>query len=486
MALNLGNILPGVIICPDIGENTIPRACCSAVFLAPMTDGAESGDYELQRVASKSNAIRLFGAGSPAADMAAMYFGPNPFGELNIVGYNPTGAAATGQIALTGTATENGIANVFINGDVVTVDILSGDTAGDVAAAIALAEFGPADVVASGDNADFTARFGGAEGNQVQLQLEMDVEGLTAAVTPMSGGAGLPDFTRFYDALGDCCCYDFIGVLGYDDVTMDAASANLAKRWGCECFTGGRFYNAIRGTFGEISTHLANRQGKDPFGSTIMVCPEERIADYEKLAAFIGRAHLMACTNPSRTWYEGELTGVPNVETANCVDSCFDRQERNVLALNGLTTIINGPNGYQIIESDTGRGRVNAQGEVDLFLAYPQSAYQTSTFARLFSSWAERFNGLNISTNEINPPRGIEVLTPNMFRAEFKSFLREHEGSLVENVEASLDLVTFEQDQNNPSNACVIAYFDPISAFRLFTVSLRPRINLQNFVTEDA
>jgi hypothetical protein len=56
------------------------------------------------------------------------------------------------------------------------------------------------------------------------------------------------------------------------------------------------------------------------------------------------------------------------------------------------------------------------------------------------------------------------------------------EGTLIENIDSALELVTFQQNPNNPSRADAKVFFDPISAFRQFSVTLAPRLNIQELV----
>ena len=477
-------ILPGNIICPDLSGNTIPRECCPAVFFAPKSPAGSADDYSVNHAVSRSSAVDLFGADSIAKAMADAYLRINPFGELTIIPYTPTGAAATSTVTLTGTATESSEITLFVNDTFVQVDVLTGDTAADISAlietAVNAATTLPITASDGGGTVTLTAKTGGDISNQIQVSIVGAPDGMTAEATEMSGGSGTPDYQSLLEAMGECCCYDFLGIPDNDSISMSTVALFYRERWGCECFVGGRYYNTLRGSYTDMITYLDDQQGENPFGSTIYICESEAAADYQKLAAFIGYAHLSTCQDPAKTWYKGELVGIPNTDV-DCGE-CLTRAERNNIALNGGTTTINGPQGYLIIESDTGLGSPNAQGEVDLFLRYPQAAYQTMRFARLFSEWAEKFEGLNLSSTEINPPQGVEVLTPNMFVAEYKSFLRPLEGSLIENIDSALELVRFEQNPNNPSRADVCVFFDPISAFRQFAVTLKPRINLQEFV----
>lgn len=481
-------VLPGAVICPDISGNVIPRDCCPAVIIAPRTGGTAT-DYQLNAVATDGLASELFGAGSPAATAASHYLQANPFGELLVMSYTATGAAAAGGISvLGGTADENSTEFLNIGGRIITVQILVGDTAQDVRLAIA-DEINslplPVSAAVNGNNVELTSGFLGETGNQIQISIEggggtvggILGGGIVLGVIPMTGGTGLVDVAQATESLGDCCCYDFVAFTDQNTVVMDQFESWFEGRWGCECFIGGRYYSTFRGDFTEVVTYLDERT--DRFASSPIICETEPANDYDILGSFIGATHMRRCESVSRSWYKAELTGIENSGGASCGESCFSKTERNLIALKGGTTLIDGPGAFQIVEADFGLGALTADGEIDTFLRFPQAAYQTMDVARLFSQFIDdNYDNVLIVANGTFVSQGSNVVTPNMITAEIKAFFQGLEGTIVENADQLDEFIRVEIDEQNPSRVDACVFFDLTSALRTFSVKLSPRISL--------
>lgn len=476
-------VLPGAVICPDIEQNTVPRNCCPAVMLVPMLPTGTAEEYTVNSIPNVGTAEELFGEGSIASLMANAYLKNNPFGELEMIPFISTGAQATATIEIAGTVTDAGTISILIGTQVVNVDLITGDIDTDVAdligAAMNAATGVPVTASAAGGLVTITAESPGLIGNQIQILIQNSSEGLVLDTTEMSGGSGSADYSLALEAIGECCCYDFFGMPDCEDVYMDQVQAAFAQRWGCECFTGGRYYNTKRGNFSDLSAYLDGRD--DSFGSTVLICENEAGSDYEKLAAFIGRTHLIRCDNPATSWYKGDLLCVPNSDIGGCEDSCFTKSERNILANLGGTTTINGQNGTQIIEFDGGLGGLDSDGNVNLYLRYPQAAYQTMDLAREFSVFADR-NYVNaiLVDESVNTARanGKNWVTPNMIESDIKAFMASLEGDFVEGLDDLDDLITVQVNSSNPSRVDACVFFDLTSALRTMTFKIAPRVTL--------
>lgn len=484
------NLIPGTIICPDVSGNTVERDCCPALFVGPMSLGATATSYELVEDAAAKDYRDLFGPNSPLVATLDAYLERNPGGMVHVLPYTATGAVAAGQLTFGGTATENGTITVNVGSYRFDVTVLTGDDGTAIADAIEahlatvtdLPVAMPAPV--SDTNVVFNASAGGIWGNGIFLDADVSgAPGIATTVTAFTGGAGGPVAATATAAIGDCCCYGFIGLLDNGDTEIAPWSDNLeVVRWGCECWTGGRAYIARRmATFSDVTTWLAGRQGLDRKFTKIPVCPNVPASDFEVMARYVGVTHRASCDDPAAAWNGLDL-GIRNSESAQCDGSCWDRTERNIIANRGGSTIVNGANGFMEIEIDVGAGIIDAEGNRDLFHMFPQAAYQTYAFAQAFAEWESQFRGLRISFDEITPVEGVEIMTPNMYRSKFKAFLRSIEGSLIENVDEAMELLTFRRDPQNPTAALVEVAFDPISAYRQSQVILRPRLNLQEIV----
>lgn len=161
-------------------------------------------------VFSDEEAAVYFGRGSQAHRMARAAIYANGYLQLAIVGLEDTaaGVAATGSLALSGTATGTGQARLSVCGVTVSAAVASGDSAEVVMTALADAintrqelpvsasvEDIPAEGggKATGKQITLIARNKGTVGNQVGLTATVNAAGLTATLKAMSGGQGDPE-----------------------------------------------------------------------------------------------------------------------------------------------------------------------------------------------------------------------------------------------------------------------------------------------------
>jgi len=119
---------------------------------------------------------------------------------------NGSGTAATGSIALTGTAsaTADYIVQIGNEDSQYSVTVASGTTAANAATAIALAiTNGTYPFSASATTGTITITFDhkGTAGNEIKINLVQGVAGLTSIVTNFSSGAGAVDVAGIFDNL---------------------------------------------------------------------------------------------------------------------------------------------------------------------------------------------------------------------------------------------------------------------------------------------
>ncbi|HGM6761438.1 phage tail sheath subtilisin-like domain-containing protein [Serratia ureilytica] len=160
-------------------------------------------------VFSDEEAAVYFGRGSQAHRMARAAIYANGYLQLAIVGLEDAaaGVAATGSLALSGTATGTGQARLSVCGVTVSAAVASGDSAEVVMTALADAintrqelpvSASVEDIPAEGGKATgkqitLIARNKGTVGNQVGLTATVNAAGLTATLKAMSGGQGDPE-----------------------------------------------------------------------------------------------------------------------------------------------------------------------------------------------------------------------------------------------------------------------------------------------------
>lgn len=146
---------------------------------------------------------------------------------------NGAGTAATGDIALSGTATDSLPLIYLVGGKRIVVPVSVDDTANEICTAgAALSHAHTAVTAADGTGSiDFTARNDGTHGNDIDIRVLQSPGGITAVVTDMASGATPPTFTATISAIGGSQ-YTHIA-LGYnDDTSADAFETELARRAG--------------------------------------------------------------------------------------------------------------------------------------------------------------------------------------------------------------------------------------------------------------
>lgn len=152
------------------------------------------------------------------------------------------GNAAAGDITFSGPATANGTVYMYIGGDLVRVTVTSGDAASAIATAAAAAINADTDlpvtaVVNGGvpEQVDITSKSKGPWGDGIALTFNWGFQeafpaGVSAAVTDMTGGSGIPTIANALNALGtgldanEDHFTDVVHGYGQDSTTLNALS----------------------------------------------------------------------------------------------------------------------------------------------------------------------------------------------------------------------------------------------------------------------
>lgn len=169
---------------------------------------------------------------------------------------NGSGVPATGDIALSGTAT-NALPLIYlVGGRRVVVSVSVGDTAAEIATAAAAVSHTHTAVTAADGTAaiDFTARNDGPQGNDIQIRVLQVPAGITATVTAMASGATPPSFTSTISAIGGSQWTHI--ALGYaDDASVDDFEAELERRAGPMVDQWGHLFVGYRGSLANAITY---------------------------------------------------------------------------------------------------------------------------------------------------------------------------------------------------------------------------------------
>ena len=174
--------------------------------------GSATGGLLTENILDDNSWYSLFGEGSPLAAMINAARKENkvvPFDAI-CLDENGSGVAATGIVAASGTATEDGTIEVFVGSErnnKYEISVSTDDTAtivGDaIAAAITADSYSFVDAVNTTGSVAMTAKVTGTFGNDICLSIDGSVAGLTFSTTAMASGATDPVLTSALDVIGE-------------------------------------------------------------------------------------------------------------------------------------------------------------------------------------------------------------------------------------------------------------------------------------------
>jgi phage tail sheath gpL-like len=153
-------------------------------------------------------------------------------------GTDPGSAPAEGALSCDGIATAAGEGTVTIGGVAAVFAVLKDMTAASVLSAARAAIQKTLEMpVIAGDVANgeipLTAKWSGAGGNDIRIEIDCDVEGLTFGITAMSGGAVDPDVTPALEKIGQVWETFILSCLPYGNHSrLDKYQTFAEGRWG--------------------------------------------------------------------------------------------------------------------------------------------------------------------------------------------------------------------------------------------------------------
>ena len=182
------------------------------LFVGQQAAGAPATGLDLyENILNDGSEDTLFGADSPIATAirrARRRNGVTQFDAIPIDD-NGLGTEASGNIVFAGTATEDGTITVYTGSEKFDEFILSipnGSTADTIGGFLAAALGLSTTVLVTGSNTlgdvTITAKNKGTFGNTIGLAVEVNVAGISATITGMSGGTGDPTLTGVFDVIG--------------------------------------------------------------------------------------------------------------------------------------------------------------------------------------------------------------------------------------------------------------------------------------------
>lgn len=432
-----------------------------------------------------SDAQAACGRGSHAALMFEAVQGVTDTVETWILPLsdNGAGAPAVGTLVIAGTATEVGVINAYIGGELVQASVSTLDTPTTLATALAAAINANADLPVTATSAvgtvTVTARNKGTLGNDIDLRLnyypfsQRLPSGITVSITAMASGAADPAIAGAIAALGEVQYNTIITGLN-DAASLALLETELESRWGPLKQIDGRLHTALRGSIGTLNTWGSSRNSPHVIAWTIEAGGSP--SPSWKHAAVWGAicAFNLGGIDPARPVQT--LVG-PGLLPASA-EKRFTRAERNNLLSYGLATYIADAGSNLMVERAVTTYTVNAGGFVDpsyrdAETMYTLSYLRYSVRARI----AQKFPRYKLANDGTNFAPGQAIVTPRVIRGELIALFRDWEDvGLVESFDQFKEDLIVERSTADVSTVNVLLPPDLINQFRVFASKLEFRL----------
>ena len=293
--------------------------------IALIGQGASLAIYDTtkRQVTTALEAAQLYGFGSPI-HLAALQLLPvngDGVGTIPVTVYpledDGSGVASTGDVTLTGTATESGTLQISVNNILSKeIVILSGVAGGDLEDAVTDAINGVLDmpVIAvadgTGSKSDLTAKWAGVSSNDIVLSVVGSVPGITAALSQMAGGLVNPNIDAALAQIGDVWESMVLNCLDIaDTVTLDKYSTFGDGRWGAlvrkplVVFTGNTEADVT------LAVAIPDARPTDRTNSQL-VAPGSDDLPFAVAARQLARIAVVANNNPPRDYGSQNASGI--------------------------------------------------------------------------------------------------------------------------------------------------------------------------------
>ena len=409
---------------------------------------------------SESEAKAKFGKTSMLAHAVGRYFDNNSSVALKVIALDDeaTGTAATGSIAITGTATENGTLAVYINGKSYATTVSTGATASEIGDLLVetISEDDTAQITASNTSGTvtFTAVHKGTYGNTLKIKLNYNTDdstpnGLSATITDMAGGAGNPDL----DTLGVITIleenqYNLIAMPYTDNATLTLVDDALTDNFKADEMLDGFCIVGVDDTVTNLSTKTETYE-TTPFIS-ILDNYSCFASGFEHAAGYIGYVSGVAQSSPGSAFYNGTLEGFSPLDERLS-------SERNVLAGNGVTTFTVSGSDIKIERAVTTL-QVD-ENEISLDMDYRDlRVFTTISYVRYaFIVGLSIYQGYKLGNDDDLFGQGVEVVTPNLYKqTAITIYSNLVTNAICEDLSNFEDTIIVEKDGNRINTSMTI------------------------------
>jgi phage tail sheath gpL-like len=333
--------------------------------------------------------------------------------------------------------------------------VASGDTATDVAAAVAAAINADGDLPVTASpttgTVTITARNAGEAGNDIDIRHNYfsDQElpaGITAAITPMAAGATNPDVSEVITAIGDD--WYQVWAMPYSDLAnLTLVKDELERRWGPEVQIEGVAFAAATGTVSELVTEGGNHNSAFLSIQDANASPSP---PYEWAAALCAVVSKFGQIDPARPF---QTLPIEHIK-AEAPSARRTRSERNTLLNNSIAThTVEDAGGQVRVERLITTYSTNQAGaddtaflDVNTPLTLGYLRYDFRTF------WLTKYPRHKLGQDSKRYGEGQAIMTPKLARAEaiFK-FRQWEEMALVEDADQFKNDLIVEINASDPN-----------------------------------
>lgn len=391
-------------------------------------DGGSAEPNEIYKVASLAESRALFGGNSMLAEMADRHTRLNKGLVLYQVAV-PAPAAQTealGAITINAPATKAGVLSVRIADRLISIALVKDQTEGQIATALAAAINADtaclltADV--TGALVGLKSKIPGLLGNQIPVITGYNFEErppVSVTVTPMSGGAGVPDLTAALAAMGEDP-YDNIVTAFIDAANLQKLDEVIAERWHAMAA-----YNIQSIAYGvEFGTHATiQANGKTRNSEFVSITGVEGApqAPWVWAASLVAIATDRLTNDPASPITSAEVPGL------KAPRKCWSWKQRNELLYSGVSTYTSDKAGNVYIEKVITTYQQDPQG-------YPDASYLSIHVPELMRNirrvqqamLATAFQGYKLTDYPEQHAGGQKITSPDGIAAYLISIYERH------------------------------------------------------------
>lgn len=452
----------------------------ASLLLGYVNAGAAITPNSLVLMPSADYARQICGSGSQLARMVQAYRKTDPFGEVYVIAVpEPTGAAATVTLTVTGAATEAGIIALYIGNSRVQAAVANGDDVAAVASSIKDAVAAdvnlPFTATAAAGVVTLTARHKGLCGNEIPVTVnyygfgggEVLPAGVQIAIAAGAKGSGAPVLTGAIAAMADEP-FDYIGHPFNDTASLTTLAAEMndtSGRWSYARQLYGHVYTAKIGTLSDLVSagDQLNQQHITLAGyESDMQAPADELA-----ASRTARDAVFIRNDPARPTQTGELIGMLPAPKGKR----FTMTEQQSLLSHGVATAyVEG--GVLRIQRDVTTYKKNAYGVKDNSYLDSETLHTSAyVLRRLKSVITSKYGRHKVANDGTRFGPGQAIVTPAVIKGELLTIYRQLErAGIVENYDLFKKYLIVERDANDPNRINTLFPPDYVNQLRVFAV----------------